>query len=338
MYCVRLSTKLNAQMDQIQLLSWENRYLKEKERYLAVCRQISEDLNKLIRSKSIKCDVSYRVKTWDSFLQKISRKNYIDPFNEIEDFSGVRCVTIFSDDLIVIDGIIKDKFDILDESDKKEALGNDRMGYQSKHYIVKIKDVIDLGSMSKCEIQIRTSLQNSWADLSHTLIYKNTEDDKYDISRKINNISSALEVVQDQVDSIRRGMQKEYSDIKRVNTKNNFEKLLNRDIIPGLLARYCAIKFSKFVDKESPMDMVLLNKAINDMPEDLFQKISDIDNIVEKTLPYVLEYKKVRPDLFPGYVDYLTKCLIFGSPEFLASHGAAPATRQAAMRYQGRVE
>ena len=181
---------------------------------------------------------------------------------------------------------------MLEKSDKKDNLGIDRMGYQSKHFVVKLINVLEIGDYSKCEIQIRTSLQNAWADLSHTLVYKNTEDDKYNIARKINNISSALEVIQDQVDSIRRGMQKEYQESSAIKKEASaFSKLLGREIKPGLLARYCSNKFSEFVVKGAKMDMVLLNRAVLDLPDNEFNTIGDIDNVVNSTLNDVLLYK-----------------------------------------------
>lgn len=320
-------------MDEIQLLRWENQYLKSKENYLGVCQSVCDELGREIRAASLKCDVSYRVKSWESVIEKVTRKSYNDPFSDIEDFSGVRCTAIFSDDLPAIERIIRKHFNVVSVIDKRDELGDDRMGYLSKHFIVSTPD--NNGQKRKCEIQVRTSLENAWADLSHTLAYKKETRDESGFNRKINNISSALEVIQDQVDAIRRGMQKEYTDAPKINqgNKKSFDRLLGREIKSGLLARYCAQMFGRYVKKGAPMDMILLNKAISDLPEK-YQTIRDIDAVVKETLPAVIEYQAEEPDLFPGYVDYLTKCLIFADDEFLKRHGPAQRTRLAALAYR----
>ena len=53
-------------MNELEILRWENQYLKSKDRFLATCRSVSDTLEKSLREKSIKCDVAYRIKSWDS--------------------------------------------------------------------------------------------------------------------------------------------------------------------------------------------------------------------------------------------------------------------------------
>ena len=61
------------------------RWLREQPTYERFARYIEEDLQKCIRSKGCWAQISTRVKEVDSFLKKILRKNYSDPFEQITD-------------------------------------------------------------------------------------------------------------------------------------------------------------------------------------------------------------------------------------------------------------
>ena len=51
--------------------------------------------------------ISSRVKTLASLIGKIERKEYGDPFEEIQDFVGIRIICLFTSDIDRIGGILR---------------------------------------------------------------------------------------------------------------------------------------------------------------------------------------------------------------------------------------
>jgi ppGpp synthetase/RelA/SpoT-type nucleotidyltranferase len=163
--------------------------------------------------------ISSRIKAYNSYVDKIDRKNYKNPQDEIEDFCGVRIVCFYPQDLDKIQEIIDKEFDVLDSIDKSEANEIDRFGYRSKHYIVKIKKEWATApnyrylENLKVEIQVRTILMHVWADIEHKLAYKKKEDIPDKFKRKLYQLSALLEIADNQ-----------FQDLK--NQKESFQKSL----------------------------------------------------------------------------------------------------------------
>lgn len=102
-----------------------------------------------------------------AFATRISRKEYDAPLEQTEDLAGVRIVCLYDDDRQRIADICSREFDILKTENRGHALGADRMGYSGTHLVVRLgagysggryKGITDL----KCEIQIRTAVQDAW--------------------------------------------------------------------------------------------------------------------------------------------------------------------------------
>lgn len=87
--------------------------------------------------------IKYRVKEQASFLEKIERKKYKNPFDEIEDICGIRVICYFQNDIEKIKNIILKEFDITENQTKQELLNATEFGYRSTHFIAKIKKRVD---------------------------------------------------------------------------------------------------------------------------------------------------------------------------------------------------
>ena len=121
--------------------------------------------------------IESRIKAIDSFYEKIKRKYYSNPFEQMEDICGIRIICYYSSDLPIISRTIKNEFDIIKSVDKSDLLQTDEFGYRSKHFIVKIKDKKLLKSKKnlkdlKAEIQVRTILMDVHASIEHHLLIK----------------------------------------------------------------------------------------------------------------------------------------------------------------------
>jgi len=122
-----------------------------------------------------------RIKTLDSFKEKIIRGDYDDPFNQINDILGIRIIALFRSDLEKLSEIIRGQFDLITENNKIDEVAVDSFGYLSVHFIVTLKlkysgprydGIHDI----PFEIQTRTIAMDAWANISHFLDYKSSKE------------------------------------------------------------------------------------------------------------------------------------------------------------------
>ncbi|PLR66382.1 GTP pyrophosphokinase [Bacillus sp. UMB0893] len=121
--------------------------------------------------------ISSRLKTPESIVNKIYRKNYdlsLSGIKEnIKDIAGIRITCSFLSDIYQISEMIQNQKDIHVVECKdyiKEPKSN---GYQSLHLIVKIPVFMsDRQEDILVEIQIRTIAMDFWASLEHKIYYK----------------------------------------------------------------------------------------------------------------------------------------------------------------------
>lgn len=154
-------------------------------------------------------DVSYRIKKFQSFTEKIERKKYKNPFKEVQDICGLRIIAFYASDLDKIDEIIQAEFDVLESVNKLHMLESDRFGYRSQHYVVKVKkgwlNAPNYRGLKDfvAEIQVRTILMHAWADLSHKLAYKEESQIPPEFRREVNQLSALFELADKQFERLR---------------------------------------------------------------------------------------------------------------------------------------
>jgi ppGpp synthetase/RelA/SpoT-type nucleotidyltranferase len=126
-----------------------------------------------------------RIKENKSLIEKAlyRGKSYSNPYDEITDKVGIRFVVLNLDEIPVINSLIESCgiWEISKDKDfkKEKAEKPEFFAYQSIHYIIRnkqnIDDTIHISKGVPCEIQIRTLLQHSYAELSHDVAYKKEE-------------------------------------------------------------------------------------------------------------------------------------------------------------------
>ncbi|CAL2101445.1 (P)ppGpp synthetase [Tenacibaculum sp. 190130A14a] len=187
------------------------KYDQEKQQYDNLGNNVVNALKKFLDDNNIGyLEIYYRVKDTNSFLEKIDRKNYEDPFNEMEDICGIRIICYYPDDINRIRSIISKEFEIVEDSDKSNLLKEKEFGYRSHHFIARIKkewtqapnyrDLVKL----KFEIQVRTVLMHAWAEIAHKLNYKTEDEVPSAYKRKLFVLSALLENADDQFDNLRK--------------------------------------------------------------------------------------------------------------------------------------
>ncbi len=152
----------------------------------------------------------YRVKSFESYYKKVLRLKpdkveEEDSLIYLTDMMGVRMICAFLEDINFGLEQIKKMFDVKEVEIKGADKKFSEFGYESIHVLIKIpngcmpplkgkyKDLKPISDELVCEIQIRTILQDAWAEVEHELIYK-TEFNPFDIPlrRKLASINASL--------------------------------------------------------------------------------------------------------------------------------------------------
>jgi len=211
----------------------KNSFYFEYEKYAEVRRLIVGDIKERVEhilggfdSKPV---VSGRIKNFASFFSKYLRllkTGMEDP--KITDLLGVRIICPFIEDLQVAEDIISKNFEIT-ERELKGHYTFKEFGYESIHLLIKIPDefITQYGDPGTdiAEIQIRTILQDAWAEVEHELVYK-AEFSPFDepMKRKLAAVNASLSLADIIFQEI-RSYQRKYSVEMEKRRGSFFQKI-----------------------------------------------------------------------------------------------------------------
>ena len=185
------------------------RFLQARHDYEHLCAEVEYILRKRIADQGIEISsITSRAKTLNSFLLKLQRKNYDNPFEQVTDLAGTRVVCLYRSDSAKVAEIIHAEFVVAEDIDTIDELGANQFGYGARHFIVK------LGKSSSgaryddlkqfvCEVQVRTVVQDAWAIIQHHMVYKRESQMPTQLQRKLNSLAGLFETVDDQFERIR---------------------------------------------------------------------------------------------------------------------------------------
>jgi putative GTP pyrophosphokinase len=174
---------LNAQGSEIpdpdiEHISQEYEALRFKaEEVLAALRT---EISRRLQTARLDATIKVRVKTLQSYyfkrLRKSNQRKGGDTTPRISDVLGLRIVCPFLEDLIKAETMLKESFEVIEVERKGENHSFNQFGYSSTHLLVAIpRHILDTYGREKpvvCEIQLRTILQDAWAEIEHELVYK----------------------------------------------------------------------------------------------------------------------------------------------------------------------
>lgn len=199
-------------------------YEKKVRVYEAFAAECGGLIDQILSKSGIRVhSVSFRNKDPDVLREKLSRpdKQY-DYLSEITDLAGVRIITHMADEVDAIANVIESEFEIIPEHsvDRRQVLDPDRFGYLSVHYVCRMpgrrtslpeySDYQDL----LCEIQVRSILQHSWAEIEHDLGYKSPEAIPRSLRRRFSRLAALLETADDEFIRIRNELATYAADVR----------------------------------------------------------------------------------------------------------------------------
>ncbi|HZS07655.1 MAG TPA: hypothetical protein VFD58_22660 [Blastocatellia bacterium] len=185
-------------------------YLKVQGFYQDLAESIRRIIEESLRRRDVKVhSIQARAKDPRSLGKKAARPDEVDPakpkysnpLEEITDLAAVRIIAYFPNTLGQLDETLRNEFDVVEWSDKGQILvEEERFGYQSIHYLVRIKrNRSQLPEYERfrdavAEIQLRTILQHAWAEIEHDIQYKGATVIPLEIRRRFMALAGMLEL------------------------------------------------------------------------------------------------------------------------------------------------
>jgi ppGpp synthetase/RelA/SpoT-type nucleotidyltranferase len=143
--------------------------------------------------------IFFRAKDVYSLKQKIKRKILAGlayrGLMDINDLAGVRIILYYKSDISKVMKILNQEFTVEHIDDYYDRKGSNglkkKSGYRSTHVVIsmneerqKMKEYVHFKDL-KCEVQIRTILQNAWAEIEHGIGYKPSFNIKNSVNKEI---------------------------------------------------------------------------------------------------------------------------------------------------------
>jgi putative GTP pyrophosphokinase len=258
-------------------------FVESRPQYQQLCSEIEYILRKRIGENGIEYStLTSRTKTLRSFAEKILRKQYQNPLQDITDLAGVRLVYLYKTDLPAIEMIILSEFEIVERIDKLEEQEENRFGYGALHYLIRLRRKSsgarydDLKGLM-CELQVRTIGQDTWAIFDHHLSYKHESDVPKLLRRKINSLSGLFETADDQFDQIRRDRE-EYRQAIKSKLEDRY-KGLDQEFNLDTLIEYLSWRYPDRPVGDNRRLTLLLSKAA----EFGYYSLTEIHQLLDRT-------------------------------------------------------
>lgn len=172
----KISLRDNNKMDTLELVKFIMTYKFAVNEITTKLNILNEEFKYIHDYNPIE-NISSRVKTPESILQKVERKNcdlsIMSIKENIKDIAGVRITCSFISDVYKVYEMLQKQKDI-DVVQCKDYIKSPKPnGYQSLHLIIRIPVFLsDRVEDTYVEIQIRTKAMDFWASLEHKIYYK----------------------------------------------------------------------------------------------------------------------------------------------------------------------
>ena len=161
--------------------------------------------------------IKTRVKSYDSILRKIRRKNIPMTLEGIEenirDIAGVRVICSFPDDIYTLADYLE-KQDDIKLIKKKDYISHPKPnGYRSLHLILEVPIFLtNEKKMMRVEVQFRTIAMDFWASLEHKLKYKKDIDNAQVISQDLCFCAELISQLDGRMQQIRERLEEKKDD------------------------------------------------------------------------------------------------------------------------------
>ena len=233
-----------------------NAYRRQRQDFVRLGDMASSLLKQQLESAKIDTlAVEHRVKKEASLAGKLERKS--DKYSSLEDITdilGIRVICFFGDDVDRVGKVIEKLFtvDWANSVDKRALIKANSFGYLSLHYICSLPERQEYPPEirgRKFEIQVRTTLQHTWASIEHDMGYKSEFGIPRVAVRQFARIAGLLELADDEFVRVR--------DTVHAYTEDIRQRIINDDADDVL------------IDSVSLQEYVLRNKKMRGFLRDI---------------------------------------------------------------------
>jgi ppGpp synthetase/RelA/SpoT-type nucleotidyltranferase len=259
-------------------------FVEQRPDYERLCDEVQYILKKRLTQRGVEIStVSSRAKTLNSFLEKIQRKSYANPLREMSDVAGVRVVHLYIRDIKLIEKIIKEEFDLIEKVDKFTDKKPNQFGYGAIHFVVRLRKEIsgaryeDIKRL-KCEIQVRTVLQDAWAIIDHHLVYKTESAVPTSLQRKLNGLAGLFETADDQFEQIRKQRKEYVAEMRESSVSEN--SFLGHEVNADSLLEYLKWKFPGVPVEKWEGQFKIAQEKVDFLK---YRTLKQIDGIMDQT-------------------------------------------------------
>jgi ppGpp synthetase/RelA/SpoT-type nucleotidyltranferase len=206
--------------------------------YQAALQQLAQDVRLILEQQGLTPAIKYRIKGFDAYLDKLRKHEKTKDSRRmatINDFFGLRIVCPFLEDIETVSSLLTTHLEVLDTECKANQHSFREFGYDSVHLSVRLEATQTGRSMpgvrKVCEIQLRTILQDAWAEVEHELVYKSDISlPNQSIRRKLASLNATL-TLSDLIFQEIRDYQKEIRQHGRKRRASVESKTLDQDLI-----------------------------------------------------------------------------------------------------------
>lgn len=231
-------------------------YRKQRQEFVQLGDLTSSMLKQQLEQTGIKIlAVEHRVKEENSLAGKLVRKSELyRSLADVTDILGMRVICFFGDDVDRVGKMIESMFvvDWENSVDKRAIINANSFGYLSLHYICSLHEGQDYPVElcgKKFEIQVRTTLQHTWAYIEHDMGYKSEFGIPRVAVRQFARIAGLLELADDEFVRVR--------DTVHAYTEDIRQKIINDEADDVL------------IDKVSLQEYVLRNKKMRSFLDEI---------------------------------------------------------------------
>lgn len=280
---------------------WYDKNVKTYDKYAQCVHGLLETL---LKEEGIPYQsITFRVKERESFLKKYKDKDYKSP-EQIMDVAGLRIIAYTIGDVERICALVEQELEIDRENsvDKATQLNSDQMGYLSVHYIAsftnqraELREYRAYKGM-KCEIQVRTLLQHTWAEFEHDRGYKFSGVLPKNIERKFYPLAGLLELADQEFQRLSEQLD-EYS---KTVAKETSEGNLDFSIDSTSLFEFMRQKFPQANPSNN------LTTVIEELMDMGIWTLGDLEKLLPNTFLDAIEEKKSNT-----YIGILRDAMMF---------------------------
>jgi putative GTP pyrophosphokinase len=178
----------------------EKEYYLRRPAYQSVLQELEPKVRACIERAGVHPVMKSRIKEFDSFFRKSLRlmeKAGTGTRVRINDLAGMRVICPFMEDVKRVEEALKAEFAVEEIERKGAEHSFKEFGYESLHILIQVPDDVKArhpdSDLAICEVQVRTILQEAWAEVEHELVYKARFDPKDDpMRRKLAAINAIL--------------------------------------------------------------------------------------------------------------------------------------------------